>query len=302
MKRVQTGFALALASACIVAATPAGAVPFIFNNGSVNGLMASASRPASAGKYEIESADDFVLIDRTLVNTASFVGLLPVGTSLVSINNVRIEIYRVFPLDSNVTRTSGPPTFFTTAVPTRVNSPSDLAFDARDATGATLSFATTLLSSNFTVNNSVQPGGIHPFPNQTTGGNGPLTGQEVQFNVNFTTPFDLPANHYFFVPQVELAGAGDFEWLSSVRPIAAPGTPFTPDLQAWARDQFLDPDWLRVGTDIVGGASAPTFNMAFSLGGVTASAVPEPPAWALLAAGLACLGKFGRRRREASLC
>src|SRR4029077_3378803 len=55
-------------------------------------------------------------------------------------------------------------------------------------------------------------------------------------------------DHYFFVPQVELDN-GDFVWLSSVRPIVAPGTPFAPDLQAWTRDEFLDPDWLRIGTD-----------------------------------------------------
>jgi prepilin-type N-terminal cleavage/methylation domain-containing protein len=35
----------------------------------------------------------------------------------------------------------------------------------------------------------------------------------------------------------------------------------------------LDPDWLRVGADIVGGPPAPTFNTAFSLSG---QSVPEP--------------------------
>ena len=106
----------------------------------------------------------------------------------------------------------------------------------------------------FTANNSVQPGGIHPVPGQTTGGNGPVTGLEVQISVNFTTPFDLPADHYFFVPQVEVT-VGDFLWLSAPRPITPPGTPFPmgfTDLQSWTRDQMLDPDWLRVGTDIVG--------------------------------------------------
>jgi len=35
----------------------------------------------------------------------------------------------------------------------------------------------------------------------------------------------------------------------------ATGNAFPPgftDLQTWTRDQMLDPDWLRVGTDIVG--------------------------------------------------
>ena len=44
--------------------------------------------------------------------------------------------------------------------------------------------------------------------------------------------------------------------------------------------QNLDPDWLRIGTDIVGGNPAPTFNMAFSLEGV--NAVPEPATWAMM--------------------
>lgn len=83
----------------------------------------------------------------------------------------------------------------------------------------------------------------------------------------FNPPIDLPADHYFFVPQVQVTG-GEFMWLSSVRPIVAPGTPFAPDLQAWIRNANLDPDWLRVGTDIVGGAPPPTFNMAFSLDGL----------------------------------
>jgi hypothetical protein len=52
--------------------------------------------------------------------------------------------------------------------------------------------------------NSVQPGGIHPLPNVQTGGNGPVTGQETVIAVNFSTPFNLPADQYFFVPQVEL--------------------------------------------------------------------------------------------------
>jgi hypothetical protein len=97
--------------------------------------------------------------------------------------------------------------------------------------------------------------------------------------VTFNTPFVLPADHYFFVPQVQL-DSGDFLWLSAPRPIVSPRTPFPPgftDLQSWTRDAALEPDWLRVGTDIVGplatGGPAPTFNAAFSLSGTV---VPEP--------------------------
>ena len=50
---------------------------------------------------------------------------------------------------------------------------------------------------------------INPFPDQATGGEGPVAGQEVRIDVVFTPPFDLPADHYFFVPQVLLQGKGE---------------------------------------------------------------------------------------------
>src|SRR6185369_15511740 len=61
---------------------------------------------------------------------------------------------------------------------------------------------------------------------------------------------------------------------SGQRPI--PGAPFSPDLQAWIRNANLAPDWLRIGTDIIGGATPPTFNMSFSLTGETVPAVGTP--------------------------
>ena len=166
-----------------------------------------------------------------------------------------------------------------------------------NSAASTLSFTTSVLSASFTALNSIAPGGIHATPNPTTGGNGAITGEEVTFKVSFSTPLDLVADHYFFVPQVELA-SGDFYWLSSFRPIVSPGTPFTPDLQAWTRDQNLDPDWLRIGTDIVGGSSPPTFNMAFSLAGDTVAAVPEPSTWAMTILGFAGVGFMAYRRKS----
>src|SRR5262249_45150217 len=139
---------------------------------------------------------------------------------------------------------------------------------------ATLTFTTTPLATFTGALNSIKPGGIHPTPGQTTGGNGPVSGSEVLFDGNFTQPITLGGpRHFFFVPQVDVGALGEFLWLNASRPIDGTGTPFAPDLQSWTRDQFLDPDWLRVGTDIVGGTPAPTFNAAFTLDGQT---IPEP--------------------------
>jgi hypothetical protein len=263
----------------------------VYNNLTPNNQMAIATNPGSPGTFEIEAGDDFFLGSQTIINSASFVGLMVPGTGgTPAISGIVAEMYRVFPLDSNTARTPN--------VPTRVNSPSDVVFDSRDSAASGLTFTTSVLAPTLTTINSVQPGGIHASPFQTTGGNGPLTGQEVQINLTFTTPFSLPADHFFFVPQVALTNGGQFYWLSASRPISGAGTtPFpsgVTDLQAWTRDVNLDPDWLRVGTDIVGGTTPPTFNTAFSLEG---TAIPEPGSIALVVAGLALIGgrRYGQR-------
>jgi len=273
-----------------LAATSASAAPVYFSTGNVDGRMAVASRPSSAGRFEIESADDFVVTTRTAYSHLTFTGLLTGGATAADVGQVVTEFYRTFPKDSDTGRV---PT-----VPTRVNSPSDLGFADRDSAAGGLAFAITVLANTFTALNSVQPGGIHAAPNQTTGGNGPITGTEILIDVLFSTAMALEADHYFFVPQVSL-GKGDFYWLSAPRPIVPPGTPFAPDLQGWTRDAQLGPDWLRVGTDIVGGSVPQAYNFAFSLDG---QSVPEPPTSALVfLAALAALAggrSAGRRPRN----
>ena len=271
--------------------------PFSFNTGDPDGLMATASRPdgGTPSTFEIESADDFVLTSSTSITSATFTGLIPAGASA---SQVVVEIYRVFPALSDLSRIIGPSPFPTAQVPARLNSPSDVELDGRDSTvSGDLSFSITKLADSFPAANSVQPGGIHPKPDFNTGGDGPVSGEEVEFNVTFTKPFDLPADHYFFVPQVEL-DSGNFLWLSAPKPITGGTGPFTGDLQSWTRDQFLDPDWLRVGTDIVG---AGAFNATFSL---TGSTIPEPSTWAMMLIGFAGLGyaswRHARQGRPAS--
>jgi hypothetical protein len=271
------GVAVLLAS--VLGGPSAEATP-IFDSGAPDGRMAMASRP---GVGEIEAADDFILNSATSITSATFTGLLTGATPIVG--EVKVEIYRVFPNDS-VNPPSG-------NVPTRVNSPSDVEFADRDTGTITLTFTTTVLNGSFTAANSVL-NGINKVPNQTTGGEGPVTGEEVLFTVDFNSPFALPADHYFFIPQVQITG-GEFYWLSSARPNTI--TPFSPDLQSWMRDENLAPDWLRVGTDIVGGMSPPTFNGSFSLN--AAVPVPEPSTLALFGAGLLGLFGFGMMRKRA---
>src|SRR4051794_41062387 len=192
---------LALAATLLLPAT-AIADSIVFSTGNPDGLMATATRHDSPGKFEIETGDDFVLTQQTLITGAAFTGLIPIGASLSDIRNVVVEIYRVFPADSNAGRTSGPPVFSTPNVPTRVNSPSDVALDQRAFSVGSPGLAAIVLQSSFTSNNSVTPGGIHPLPNIFTGGNGPVTGQETLISLNFSSPFNLSAGQYFFVPQV----------------------------------------------------------------------------------------------------
>ena len=219
----------------------------IVNTGTPDGLLGALSRPETGGVLETETGDDFILNSPTSVTGGSFFGLIPTGSS---ISDVTVEIYRVFPLDS-----TDPPSG---NVLTRVNSPSDNAFDSRDSVAASLSFSSSVINATFTAANSVV-NGINKFPNQHTGGEGAVTGQEVRVDVDFTSPFSLPAGHYFFVPQVHLSD-GNFLWLSAPKPIAGPGTPFLGDLQAWIRNENLAPDWSRIGSDIIGTPKdGPTF-------------------------------------------
>ena len=252
MKRIWVPIAFFLATAW----SSARAESFFFSTGNPDAKMAAASRPPVSA-LEIEAADDFELPLQTSIQIASFTGLVPSATTAGDISEVVVEIYRVFPLDS-----TNPPSG---AVPTRVNSPSDVDFASRTLSGHGFTVTLSELSPSFFANNSVL-NGIHPIPGQTTGGEGPVSGEEVLVVVTFATPIVLPAGHYFFVPQIQLS-SGNFYWLSAPKPIVSPGTPLAVDLQAWIRNADLAPNWLRIGTDIVGGAPAPTFNLAYSITG-----------------------------------
>ena len=252
--RSRTSLAAAMITAGVLA-TPAWAGPFSFTTGNTDGLLGALSRSESTGKIETETADDFILTETTVINAATITGLIT--APLANISNVEVELYHVFPLDSDTLRQP--------RVLTRTNSPADVEIDAatRDGGDGTLGFSPSLLNASFSVANTVV-NGINPTPS-TTGGEGPASGEEVQITITFTQPIVLPAGHYFFRPEV-LVNGGDFLYLSAPKPIVS-------DLQAWIRNSRLSPDWVRIGTDVIGGgAAAPKFNMTFSLSGNT---VPE---------------------------
>src|SRR5215467_11951679 len=110
-----------------------------------DGLMGAASRRASPGKLETETADDFTLDQTTVIRRATIVGLVPSGTQPQDIKEVEVEVYHVFPLDSAVPPSGN--------VPARGNSPSDVEIDiaTRAGNSGTLTFSTKVLNANFLV-------------------------------------------------------------------------------------------------------------------------------------------------------
>ena len=266
---------LALAAAGFCGQAAAQAPQVVVNTGNPDGKLGALSRAASQNKIETETADDFFLNQTTVLTGATITGLLTNGATLANLKNVEVEIYHVFPLDSDANRTP--------EGPSRLNSPGDheIAFATRSLNHGSLLARGAVLSDGFTVRNSVEDK-INKKPANLTRGEGAFTGQEVDITIVFTTPIALGPGRYFFRPEV-LVDNGDFLFLSAPKPIVPPGVAIPGDLQAWIRNANLSPDWLRIGTDIIGtdvpGTAAPTFNMTFTLSGITiqnAGAPGEP--------------------------
>jgi hypothetical protein len=81
----------------------------LINTGNTDGKLGALSRPAGANKIETETADDFFLNQTTVLTGATITGLLTNGATLANLKNVEVEIYHVFPLDSDQNRTEEVP-------------------------------------------------------------------------------------------------------------------------------------------------------------------------------------------------
>ena len=77
---------------------------FNFSTGLPDGKVATISEPPNPhnSQVEFESADDFVLNTETVIDRASFTGLLTGGATPKDVSNVVLTIYRV--LDRKSTR------------------------------------------------------------------------------------------------------------------------------------------------------------------------------------------------------
>src|SRR6478736_916794 len=147
MRKIIFALGCILACARLAAGTPI----VLYSNLAVTDSMAAASRPNTLGNVEIEAADDFILTGGgAAVTELKFIGILTGGINTLDVNSMNLEIYRVFPKDSQ-----DPPDG---KVPTRVNSPSDVAFAEAAFTTDFLSLTVTALNGSFSALNSVKNG------------------------------------------------------------------------------------------------------------------------------------------------
>src|SRR5262245_66676885 len=90
--RLPVGSKRARLALGLLVATSLWSADFSFTTGNPDGHMGAASRRASPGKLETETADDFTLDQTTIIRRATIVGLLPPGTKPPDIKEVDAEV------------------------------------------------------------------------------------------------------------------------------------------------------------------------------------------------------------------
>src|SRR5216684_3528262 len=108
-RRAIVRWASTLAALMLLSGT-ALADSFFFSTGDPDGKIATLSRPLSPGGIQTETADDFTVTSSIVINQATFAGLVPLGAPLSSISDVEVELYHVFPGESDTNRALTVPT------------------------------------------------------------------------------------------------------------------------------------------------------------------------------------------------
>jgi hypothetical protein len=247
---------------------------------------------------ETEAIDDFVINPAAFpqgFNVKSVLAQVLITEPGATIDNLAIEFYRTFPVDSDLNRTPGN---------TRTNGPSDdgnefAEFSTEDGT---LSFKQTVQSSNFVLNTTIEPGADSRGVLETD----PTTGSLLLLDMKLQGPLGLAATnpfpgdfvtHYWLELTAELS-SGEFYWVQGVFPRSVPGMPplTGEDRQTWFTTiPGLTPDFRRT-SDIINGSdntTAPVFNSSMEIRG---DAIPEPASLLLVSTGLFVLSHRVRRR------
>ena len=277
---------------CLPAMPAAALLPAVysFSTGDPDGKIATASRPESTENSR-SSPRMISCSPTTSITSATFTGLVPGGGERPPTSSSRSIAY--FP------RLGCRPhqrvaAVLDVEVPTRVNSPSDVAFlEADSATGGLV--LDQGARGDLHRKQLGETGGIYPEPESDTGGNGAVTGEEVRFDRELHRRL-APPRQPLFLRASGRAGQRQFLLAVGAEADRLAGTPFPPgftDLQSWTRDDSARSRLAAHRHGHRGRRPAPTFNAAFSLAG---SAVPEPSTWAMMLLGFAGLGFAGYRR------
>ncbi len=246
---------------------------------------------------ETEAIDDFVINPATFpqgFNVKSVLGQVLITDPDATIDNLSIEFYRTFPVDSDLTRTPGN---------TRTNGPSDdgQEFAEFSTDDGSLSFTQTVQASTFVLDTTIEPGADSRGVLETDD----TTGTLLLLDMKLASPLALaatnpfpgdPATHYWLEMTASLS-SGEFYWVQGVLPRSVPGAPplTGEDRQTWFTTiPGLSPDFRRV-SDIINASdntAEPAFNSSMEIRG---DAVPEPATLFLMGAGLIGLSKMRLR-------
>ncbi|MGB8699427.1 MAG: hypothetical protein WCD18_08435 [Thermosynechococcaceae cyanobacterium] len=223
---------------------------------------------SSQGQVPDEAADDFTVTNKkgVRVTDVSFLGIFTKEDA--KIKDINLAFYKVFPEDSDLTRT--PATV-------RVNGPADDEFKAFSLADKQLTFKAKELQDSFRVKQTIIPSSGPNAPGFGSGkAGGPIQGELRRIDVKLAKPLWLKPGAIFLSIVVN-PSSGKFFRLAGSRPPIVP-SPLPTDVidrQAWFRTNAgfknaLEPDWVR-GSDVLNkqdGTAEPAFNLAFKVQGI----------------------------------